>query len=239
VRRLVAGLGSRRLDQVTHADIEGLYQQARADGLSPGTVAHLGRTVSACFRAAERAGQLGRSPMRHVRTRSAPAPEVVPLWSDEARAVLVAARCTRNAARWSVARAVGLRQGEALGLCWSDVDLDGGRLTVRHQLRWRQWSHRCVQGDCGTDAGRCVLRSGGGPELVEPKSRAGRRTIALPSALIDELRAHAKAQAAEAESLGDLWDNPWGVVFPAGVCTTPVTPPPRSYSSKGSARPWR
>jgi len=107
-----------------------------------------------------------------------------------------------------------LRQGEALGLRWSDVDLDGGRLSVRKQLWWQAWEHGCG-GDCGTDAGRCPLRHGGGPELVEPKTRSGRRTIALPAALVAELRAHAKAQAAEAEMLGDLWDNPLGLVFPA------------------------
>jgi len=199
---------------VTHADIEAIYQRARSEGLSPGTVAHLHRTISACFRAAERSGHLGRNPMRQVRAPSAPPPEVVPLSTDEARAVLAVARGRHNAARWSVALALGLRQGEALGLRWNDVDLDGGRLTVRAQLQWRQWSHGC-DGDCGHDAGRCPLRSGGGPRLVEPKSLAGRRTIALPAALVDELRSHARAQAAESSSLGDLWANTWGLVFPA------------------------
>jgi len=214
VRRLIAALGQKHLDKVTAAEIEALYRQARSDGLAPGTVAHLHRTVSACFRAAERSGHLARNPMRQVQAPSAPPTEVVPLSTDEARAVLAAARGQHNAARWSVALALGLRQGEALGLRWTDVDLDGGRITVRKQLWWQPWEHGCG-GACGTDAGRCPLRHGGGPELVEPKSRAGRRVIALPAALVAELRAHAKAQEAEAEMLGDLWDNPLGLVFPA------------------------
>ena len=34
----------------------------------------------------------------------------------------------------TVAATTGMRQGETLGLCWSDVDLDNARLTVRRQL---------------------------------------------------------------------------------------------------------
>ncbi len=77
--------------------------------------------------------------------RSAPPPEVVPLSATEARAVLEVARGRRNATRWSVALALGLCQGEALGLCWAD-DLGAGRLTVSHQLQWRPWSHGCAEG---------------------------------------------------------------------------------------------
>jgi integrase len=44
-------------------------------------------------------------------------------------------RCRhRLYALWAVALAMGLRRGEALGLAWADVDLDGGQLTVRQAL---------------------------------------------------------------------------------------------------------
>jgi integrase len=42
--------------------------------------------------------------------------EVEPLAQADAKAILKAARDRPNAARWSVALALGLRQGEALGL---------------------------------------------------------------------------------------------------------------------------
>jgi integrase len=222
VRRLLEALGSRRADRVTPADIAALYRRAAAGGASAGTVAHLHRSVAACFAAAERSGLLGRNPARAVHAPSAPPPEVVPLSTGEARAVLAAARGGRNAARWSVALGLGLRQGEALGLRWSDVDLDEGRLSVRGQLAWRRWAHGCG-GDCGHDPGRCPLRSGGGPMLVEPKSAAGRRTIALPAPMVAELAAQRAAQDGEASALGDLWDNALGLVFPA-VDGRPVRP---------------
>ena len=213
--RLVAALGDRRLESVRPADVEALYAGAADSGLGPGGLAHLHRTVSACFAAAERAGVIGRSPLRRVSTPTADPPEVVPLSLDEVRRVLDAARGTRNAARWSVALALGLRQGEALGLRWDDVDLEAGTLTVRRQLQWRLWSHGCAD-TCGqSSAGRCPLRHGGGPELVAPKSRAGRRSLVLPAPLAAELRAHAAIQAAEREQLRSLWQGEdWGLVFP-------------------------
>jgi integrase len=44
---------------------------------------------------------------------------------DEARTFLQAVRGDRLEALYAVALAVGLRQGEALGLRWQDVDLEG------------------------------------------------------------------------------------------------------------------
>ena len=62
-------------------------------------------------------------------------PEVVPLSADDARRILAAAATERNAARWSVALALGLRQAEALGLRWVDLDLERPTLTVRRALQ--------------------------------------------------------------------------------------------------------
>jgi integrase len=44
---------------------------------------------------------------------------------------MAAAQTQRNAAPWTVALAVGLRQSEAPALRRTDVDLDQGTLTVR------------------------------------------------------------------------------------------------------------
>ena len=65
----------------------------------------------------------------------APMEEVrAPLGATEARQVLAAARTHRNSARWTVALAMGLRQSEALGLRWADVDPGKGALSVRRDL---------------------------------------------------------------------------------------------------------
>lgn len=127
--------------------------------------------------------------------------EVQPLTAAEARLLLDAARHVRNGARWSVALALGLRQGEALGLRWSDVDLDAGTLTVR----------RALQGQTGR-----------GLVYVEPKSQAARRCILLPAALQEALRAHRAAQLEERLAAGPLWHDA-DLVF-AQVTGRPVDP---------------
>jgi integrase len=53
------------------------------------------------------------------------------LTPDEAQRFLAATTDDRLHALYAVATALGLRQGEALGLRWDDLDLDRRKLTVR------------------------------------------------------------------------------------------------------------
>ncbi len=64
---------------------------------------------------------------------------------------------------------VGLRKGELLGLRRRELDLDAHVVTIREQRQ-------------SLNSGRQII----GP----PKTDAGRRTLAIPSALIDDLRDH-------------------------------------------------
>ena len=71
---------------------------------------------------------------------------------------------------------------------------------------------------------------GKGLVSVQPKSRAGRRTIALPGPLRDALRAHRAAQAVERMAAGSQWqDN--GLVF----CQENGRP----LEPRGDHRAWR
>ncbi|MEV1035115.1 MULTISPECIES: hypothetical protein [unclassified Streptomyces] len=45
---------------------------------------------------------------------------------EEVQRLLSEAAKLRNSARWSIALALGLRQGEALGLRWADLDTSSG-----------------------------------------------------------------------------------------------------------------
>jgi integrase len=60
----------------------------------------------------------------------------------------------RFEALFLTALGTGLRQGELLGLRWSDVDLDAGTLTVRHTLA----RYTAVLADPKTEKSRRVLR---------------------------------------------------------------------------------
>lgn len=183
---LVPGLGEHRLDRLQPEHVERFYAACAREGLSPATILQMHRILSRSLKVAMQRGRVARNVCTLVDAPSVSREEVRPLSGEDARALLVAAGGHRNAARWSVALALGLRQGEALGLLWDYVDLDAGTLRIRWQLQ------------------RLIGR---GLVLVEPKSRAGRRTIALPAQLVAALREHREAQSAERSAAGDLWDD--------------------------------
>lgn len=86
-------------------------------------------------------------------------------------------KTVRNGARWAIALALGLRQGEVLGLKWSDVDLGSASLVVRRARLRPRWRH-CCGGKCGRkNGGQCPPRVAERSQTSETKSRAGRRAV--------------------------------------------------------------
>jgi integrase len=112
---------------------------------------------------------------------------------EEARCLLDAARGDRLEALYSVALAMGLRQGEALGLKWGDIDLDTGVLRVRRASQ--RIPHQ-------------------GTQLVETKTPRSRRALVVPPIVISALRAHRARQAMERLAAGDHWVD-LDLVFPS------------------------
>jgi len=199
--RIVPSIGAHRLDRLQPEHLEAMYAAWATDGLSPASALQAHRILSRALKVAVQRGRIARNVAQLVDAPSLSRVEVEPLTATEARAILNAATGHRNAARWSVALALGLRQGEALGLCWDAVDLDAGTLTVKRALQ---------------------RQPGNGLVMVEPKSRAGRRTIALPRQLADLLHAQWSAQIEERRRAGSAWHD-LGLVFaqPNGL---PVDP---------------
>lgn len=132
---------------------------------------------------------------------------------EEARAILDAAVKRRNGARWAIALALGLRQGEALGLHDAAVRLDARPPTLRvdQALQRQKWKHGCIDA-CGLTPRRCPSRRGGGLVLVEPKSTAGVRTLAIPAPLVPVLREHLRSRAKEQLRAGSEW-RPSSLLF--------------------------
>ena len=188
---LVPLLGHHRLDRLQPEHLERAWADLEAQGLSAATALLNHRVLSRALKVAMQRGRVARNVAQLVDPPSVVRPEIVPLTAPEAKAVLQAAVGHRNAARWTVALALGLRQGEALGLRWSDVDLDAGILTVRHALQ---------------------RQAGKGLVLVSPKSGAGRRRLVLPEPLRLALLAHREEQLGEQEYAEGIWQD-LGFVF--------------------------
>lgn len=190
-------LGKRlKLERLTPEHLDGLFKlMVESDRVAstPGVK----RVLTTALKVAVARGKLARNPAEAVSLPPREEAEIEPLTRQQAQAVLAAAAALpRNEARWSVALALGLRQGEALGLTWPDIDLEAGTLRVSYQLQ---------------------RITGKGLMLTPVKSRAGRRTISLPATLLASLRAHRARQNAERLREGPRWVG-WetAVPYPGG-----------------------
>jgi integrase len=101
---------------------------------------------------------------------------------------------------WVLLATTGMRRGEALGLRWSDVDVDAGRLRV-------------VQ---------TIIQVRSKATIGEPKTARGRRPIALDAGTVAVLREH-RRRVLEQRMLvgGDFKDRDLVFHHPDGSCLKP------------------
>jgi integrase len=214
---LIPAIGAHRLDRLEPEHLEKVYVRMLESGRAPGTAHQAHRTIRTALNVAVRRGHLQKNPALIAKLPRLEEWEVEPLTLAEVARVLTAAEHHRNSARWAVALALGLRQSEALGLRWADVDLDAGRMVIRRNLQRPKWAHGC-DGTCGLRAGSCPRRRNLHAVVAETKSRAGRRVIGLPAPLVELLRQHRAHQEGERAAAGQLWDDSdWVFASPVGA----------------------
>lgn len=222
-KHLIPGLGAHRLERLTPEYAEKLYAKMQRDGLAAGTAHHVHRTLRNALNEAVRRGHLGRNPVLLAKAPKLTDEEVEPYGLDEIQRLLKAVTERRNGARWVAALALGLRQGEALGLKWSDVDLVNGTLRIRRGRLRPKYAHGCG-GTCGRKPGFCPQKEQTRPDTGDTKSRAGKRTVGLPDPLIALFRTHKQKQDAERETARQLWhDEGWVFARPDGRPLNPNT----------------
>jgi integrase len=131
--------------------------------------------------------------------------EIRPYTPDEAQRFLQASQGHRHEALFSVALALGLRKGEAIGLQWPAIDLERGTLRVCQALQRLKLP--------GEKKGKLVT--------TEPKRRS-RRTINLPQVCLSVLHSHRCRQEEERKCAGTAWRDT-GYVFTSRI-GTPLDP---------------
>lgn len=212
-----------RLSELQPENLEHLYGYLLDNGRSIHTVRAVHRVVRSALNEAVRRRRMHSNPALVARAPRHDTDEVEPLTVGEAQRLLAAAAKRPNAARWAIALSLGLRQGEALGLMWSDLDLEDGTLRVRRSVQRWTWRHGCPLTatdagagvpECGRKRGaECPERTGGGIRMVETKTKGSRRTVVLPLPLVEELKAHRAAQARQRLEVGPDWDATHDLVF--------------------------
>jgi integrase len=125
---LKPALGRLPLDRLEPAHVQRLLNEKLRSGLSPKSVRYIRGTLRTALNHAVRWGYISRNPAALVDGPRVEPYEAKPFSVSEARQFLQAIRGDRLQALYSVALTMGLRQGEALGLRWQDVDLELGTL---------------------------------------------------------------------------------------------------------------
>lgn len=196
-RRLKPQLGNYKLRDLDAQTIRRAFRAMAVAGLSPGTRNGAHAALSGALQHAWRdleiidANPARKVPLaKVVRVR----PPLLPLL-DAKRILAVVEHDAHRRLRalWTAAMLVGLRPGEATGLCWDAVDLDDGVLTVSRNL----------------------VKTGGGWKASNTKGHKT-RYVPLPQIAAAALRDHRKRQMAERMHVGHLW-RPAVVVDKAGV----------------------
>jgi integrase len=178
-------LGQVRIDQLGPRDLQMLMNVKLSEGLSAKSVIHIHQVLRSALNQAMRWGLLARNIATLVTPPRNNPPTQQALDPAGAKRFLVSIREHRLRALFVVSLALGLRQGEVLGLQWRDIDFERNTLIVRHQQQ----------------------RLEGTLQLVEPKTAKSRRTLAMPPLVVDALREHRSRQLDERSTAAAAWTD--------------------------------
>jgi len=202
---LVPSLGRHKLTDLKPEHVAAMLREKKTAGLSPRTVHHIRAVLRTALNQALRWGLVTRNVAALTEPPRQDDRKVQPHSPAEVRALLTATEGDRLSLAFRLGLNLGLRSGEVLGLRWSDVDLDRGRLEVRQAL---QRQIHDADGERGTRS-----------RLVEKslKTEKSRRTLALPPSVVAALVRQRDAQAFERAAKGPRWiDSGLVITTPTG-----------------------
>ncbi len=199
-RHIVPRIGRKKLRTLAVHDVRRMVQVLQDSGMRRRGVQFVHSTLRAGLQNAVRDELVTRNVAKLVQVPSPQYEVGRGLAPDQARKLLDAAKDDRLSALYVVAVYLGLRRGELLGLQWKYVDLDEETLQVVQTLQ----------------------RVDGRLQLLPPKTRTSRRTIPLPTPVVEALRSHKIEQGKERLAAGPRWTDS-GMVF-ATTVGTPIEP---------------
>ncbi len=200
-RHLIPTLGRHRLDKLTAQHIQAMLTQKRTEGLKGSSLTHIRAILRIALAQAVRWDLVARNVAALTDPPRTETFQASPLTPAEVSQFLAHVAGDRLEALYVVAIMLGLRQGELLGLGWSDVDLTAGTLRITRQLQWSPDRPRR-------------------PLLVAPKTERSRRQLPLPIDVLDALRRHRTRQLEERLLAGPSWRPDLDLVF----CSPTGTP---------------
>jgi integrase len=200
-KHILPSLGHLSMQELKADQIQELYRSKRQAGCGHRTLTLINGILYHALEDAVSNGLIFRNPVRQIPKLRQPYHEQKVLSLDQVKVFLHVCRGTRWDALFCLAITTGMRAGELLGLRWTDIDWERGRLQVLRQLRR-------------------IPRQG----LIfsEPKTASSRRCITFGREMMAKLRAHAEFQQQEKGLVGVKWQEN-NLVFPTSI-GTPMDP---------------
>lgn len=193
--RVLPALGHLRLDQITTLHIvdfldslmnDGSRQDEKEGSLSNGTVELHYRVLNNILTRAVEWKVIKNNPAKGVKKPTVRHKEVIPY--DESEVAKMLEALEKEPYHWKIliklALTSGLRRGELLGLEWKHIDWKTGIIDVVQSVS---------------------ISKGGVAQVKEPKTRNGKRKVALPASMLNELREYYSYRVKERDKLGDAW----------------------------------
>ncbi|MGH2370399.1 MAG: hypothetical protein ACRDI2_19660, partial [Chloroflexota bacterium] len=178
---IIPQIGKVKQEKLTAADVRSLLAKLADEGLAVDTIRGIRGTLARALDQAVIDDVLPRNVARLERKRRSRRAERTgddkyAFTPAEVRLILKRTRTDRFHQFWAFLLYTGVRFGEAAALTWRDADLDARQVVLARSLE---------------------KAANGTPIFSDPKTYASRRTIRIPAALVELLKAHRKAQATE------------------------------------------
>ncbi len=183
-QHILPDLGRMRLQEIQPAHLNHLYLMKREEGRGARTVQLIHIVLHCVLQQAMKEGILGRNPADAVERPKVEQTERHILTQEQAQRLVIASQGSRFGMLFYLALMTGMREGELLGLKWSDLDWKRGVFEVQRQLQ---------------------RSSGHGYALVPPKTKAGRRQIKVGQETLDRLATHRSQLDLQRFAMRDRW----------------------------------
>lgn len=206
-KHVIPHIGNHKLAKVSPAVLERFYR-TRSESVSAQTIRNLHFVLKQAFDWAVRRDWIARNPVRLIAPADLPRVTRKPatvLSPEQAQKLIDVSKGTKSETLITLALTTGARVSELLGLTWDRVDL----LDESKRKPAQQPSPGQVRID------RALQYRDGEPILVEPKTRAGRRTLTLTRTASGPLRQLRSQQNKTALRLSKTkaWKNDLDLVF--------------------------
>ena len=194
---IIPHIGQFTLGDLHLARIERYYGRLRNSGVGTRTIREVHAVLHQALKKAVRYGYLHTNPAQGASIPRYTHTEMKILDESQVTHFLAAAQASKHRALYQLAVVTGMRQGELFGLKWTDIKWSKGVLYVKRQVQ-------------------SIPRQGW--KFVEPKTKAGRRSITLGNATLQCLSEHQAQQQVTKLLARERWQE-YDLIFPSSVGT--------------------